>query len=134
MMFEKIKMFKNHIQFFLYKDYQKYVFNIYNNYNEILNIISRYNDNDVFRETRLSLFKLSIQERMNDLNYYCKYEDDDDIINSSPLFENTKNIKIIKKVKQKKRLEWLQKLFNDINNYETELIIRLNINMDDFEG
>ena len=133
-LFKKIKTWKNHIYFLLYKDYMSAIYDIYTNYDQVLNIMAKYDNNDIFRETRIFLYRLSIEERMNDLNYYCGYDNNNDIINDAPLFITARNNKSLKRVTRAKTYNWLKKLLNDIIEYQNELIIRLNIVIDDFEG
>lgn len=133
-MFDKFKLMINIISHELYKQQRKYIFDIYSNYKQILDILSKYARNDILRETKLFLQRLSIEERMNDLNYYCGYKNDYEIINDSPLFSNIDDIRIIRRVARVKSKTWLEKLLNDILEYENDLIIRLNIDVNDFEG
>lgn len=133
-MFEKIKILINIIQFKLYEQHKKYIFDIYTNYEQILNIRSKYDANDILRETKMFLQRLSIEERINDLNYYCNYDSNDDIINDAPCFRNIRDIKTIRRVVRAKTSNWLEKLLNDILEYENELIVRLNIDDTDFQG
>ena len=133
-MFDKFKLMINIISHELYKQQRKYIFDIYSNYKQILDILSKYACNDILRETKLFLQRLSIEERMNDLNYYCGYKNDYEIINDSPLFSNIDDIRIIRRVARVKSKTWLEKLLNDILEYENDLIIRLNIDVNDFEG
>lgn len=133
-MFDKFKLMINIISHELYKQQRKYIFDIYSNYKQILDILSKYARNDILRETKLFLQRLSIEERMNDLNYYCGYSNDYEIINDSPLFSNIDDIRIIRRVARVKSKTWLEKLLNDILEYENDLIIRLNIDVNDFEG
>lgn len=133
-MINNFKLIFNSISHKLYKQHRKYIFDIYSNYKQILDIRSKYDGNDILREPKLFLHRLSIEERMNDLNYYCEYDNDNQIINDAPFFSNIDDIRVVRHVARCKTKAWLEKLLNDILEYENDLIIRLNVDVNDFEG
>lgn len=130
----KFKRILTLIGYKLYTNKVAYLDSIYNTYEQLLNIHSKYDGNDVLMETSLFLQYASIKERINDLNRYCNYYDDDDIINDAPSFHNIDDIRVMRRVSMNKSNKWLDQLYSDIIEYTEELIDRLSIDMNDFQG
>lgn len=130
----KFKQFLTRIGYKLYKNQVADLDGIYNCYDLLLNIHSKYYGNDIFAETQLFLRYASIKERINDLNHYCNYHDDDDIINDAPSFHNIDDIRVMRRVSINKSNKWLDQLYYDILEYVDELIDRLDIDINDFQS
>ena len=132
-MINKFRLILNSISHKLYKQHRKYIFDIYSNYKQILDIRSKYDGNDILRETKLFLHRLSIEERMNDLNYYCEYDNDNQIINDAPFFSNIDDIRVVPilrgfapKKKEKDLIKFIESIESEVQLEKIENLITLN--------